>query len=102
MKGVPIFQEFVSIIDNIDIIYIQDDASSSNYGSQCFHVKGVPTLKLRCSNGELIRVEQSFYGTQTGGRVSGSVYGDEAVCQYNSTGQHCIQLTDMHENCMGR
>ena len=48
-------------------------------------------------------MDQSFYGTQIASRAQPrGVYGDDAVCQYESSGDHCIQLTDMHENCMGR
>ena len=31
-------------------------------GSQCFHVKGVPTLNLRCPSGQMIKIHQAFYG----------------------------------------
>ena len=60
-------------------------------GSQCFHVKGVPTLKLRCPGGELINVQSAFFGAPK-----------TTVCKYNLTENHCIQLADLQENCMGR
>nr|UCK81591.1 Gal-binding and CUB domains containing protein 3 [Arenicola marina] len=67
-------------------------ALPQKFGSQCFHVKGVPTLQLRCPRGQLVRVQQAFYGAPP----------DNTTCRYDSGEGHCLQLTDMTENCMGR
>ena len=84
--------------------FISFSKESIRAGSQCFHVKGVPTLKLKCPAGELIRIHTAFYGTKMRDPSEGAknLLDMQTVCAYESGQDHCIQLTDMHENCMGR
>ncbi len=78
--------------DSFVCLISDDDFFPVRSGSQCFHIKGVPTLKLSCNNRQLIKVQQAFYGAPPHNKT----------CQYLSWEDHCMQLTDLHENCMGR
>lgn len=62
--------------------------------SQCFHIQGVPTLNLRCPSGQLVYVQQAFFG-------SSSV---NTSCRYSRLldDDHCIQLTQLHDRCNGK
>lgn len=75
------------------------DALKYQQGSQCFNVRGVPTLQLQCSGNDLIRVTQSFYGVVTG---SSNASSSVQSCSYVAKENHCIQLSDMSQNCNGR
>ena len=123
---------FQCILGISDVTYYQ-----TRTGSQCFHVKGVPTLNLRCPSAQMIKIHQAFYGApplnstcwyeiQTFRNWSpyqkmsdlldtNSDHMKEVVslhcelrhisvrlCRYSSRDNHCIQYTDLHENCMGR
>ena len=78
-------------------------AADMRSGSQCFHVRGVPTLKVRCPAGQLIRVYSAFFGVkqlQTGSNVTEAEV--KSVCAYEGAMDHCIQMTELSENCNGR
>ena len=68
------------------------DVSPVHTASQCFHVKGVPTFRLQCNNRALIKVHQAFYGVPP----------RNTTCQYAAEEQHCVQMTELRETCMGR
>ena len=72
-------------------------------GSQCFHVRGVPTLKVRCPAGHLIRVYSAFYGVKRPEVGSNETEAEvRSVCAYEGATDHCIQMTELSENCNGR
>lgn len=95
--------------------------------SQCFHVRGVPTLKLRCPSGHLVNVQQAFYGASSGDvtacgyrppstqpRTQSRLLAEDArgeggtardvldEQQPGGNDGHCIQLADLPVNCNGR
>ena len=62
--------------------YLSHDERQMRSHSQCFHIKGVPTLKLVCPGGDLIRVRQAFYGLPQ----------ENKTCTYEAHGDHCIEV----------
>ena len=71
-------------------------------GSQCFHVRGVPTLQIDCPAGELIRVHSAFYGVKMSAMPQDDAVDDAEVCAYESGQNHCIQITELTTSCNGR
>ena len=61
--------------------------------SQCWHVKGIPTITLSCPAGQIVKVLSAFYGAPSSNT--------NGTCQYDSAHPHCTQRTELHENCMG-
>jgi hypothetical protein len=71
-------------------------------GSQCFQVRGVPTLRLQCpptasGHQQLVHVRQVFYGVPVAATGNGS-------CVYREAEKHCVQLADLPpgNQCNGR
>lgn len=66
--------------------------------SQCFQVRGVPTLRLQCpattsGQQQLVHVIQAFYGVSTMAQTT--IANGNSSCEYRESENHCIQLADL-------